>query len=50
VPGSRHRGDRWLKTRAGWKETSVHEVSGRDGGPIETDEACRTKLAHVIIA
>src|SRR5215204_1573850 len=26
----------WLKTRAGWKETSVHEVSGPAGGPIET--------------
>src|SRR3989337_240039 len=25
----------WLKTRAGWRETSLHEVSGREGGPIE---------------
>jgi len=25
----------WLKTRAGWKETALHEVSGRNGGPIE---------------
>src|SRR3990167_8316528 len=28
----------WLKTRAGWKETSLHELSGRDGGPIEVLE------------
>ena len=26
-----------LKTRAGWKETAVHEVTGRDGGVIEVD-------------
>ena len=26
----------WLKTRAGWKETNVHEVGGPAGGPIET--------------
>lgn len=25
----------WLKTRCAWKETDVHEVTGRDGGPIE---------------
>jgi hypothetical protein len=25
----------WMKTRARWKETSVHEVSGPDGQPIE---------------
>ncbi len=25
----------WLKTRARWKETSVHEVTGPDGAPIE---------------
>jgi len=24
----------WLKTRAAWRETSVHEVSGRDGEPL----------------
>jgi hypothetical protein len=27
----------WLKTRAGWKETAVHEVSGRDGAPIAVE-------------
>ncbi|MEF2073497.1 hypothetical protein [Consotaella aegiceratis] len=26
----------WMKTRAGWKETSVHQHSGADGGPIQT--------------
>ena len=24
----------WLKTRAGWKETSVHEHTGKDGSPL----------------
>lgn len=26
----------WLKCRAGWKETSVHEVTGKDGAPLVT--------------
>ena len=42
----------WLKTRAGWKETSVHEVGGRDGGPVElevVDETAREKLAKVLL-
>jgi len=26
----------WLKCRQRWKETNVHEVSGVDGGPIDT--------------
>lgn len=26
----------YLKTQAGWKETSVNEHTGKDGGPIET--------------
>jgi hypothetical protein len=25
----------WLKTRAGWKEASVHELTGTDEGPIK---------------
>ena len=25
----------WLKTRAGWKETSITEITGEDGGPIK---------------
>lgn len=28
----------WLKTRAGWKDTTRLEHSGPDGGPIETLE------------
>ena len=24
----------WLKTRAGWKETSAHEITGKDKQPI----------------
>ncbi len=27
----------WLKTRAGWKETSIHEVGGADGRPVEIE-------------
>lgn len=29
----------WLKTRAGWKETSAVEVSGKNGGPVEISSA-----------
>lgn len=25
----------WMKTRAGWRETNVLEMSGKDGKPIE---------------
>lgn len=25
----------WLKTKAGWKETQTHELTGKDGGPIQ---------------
>lgn len=28
----------WMKTRAGWRETSVTEHTGKDGGPIQTQE------------
>jgi hypothetical protein len=39
----------WMKTRAGWKETSVHEVGGRDGGPIQTnDGSARERLEALI--
>ena len=40
----------WLKTRAGWKETTAHEVSGRDGGPIETAEVSDRELAKAILS
>lgn len=26
----------WLKARAGWREKEVHEITGRNGGPIQT--------------
>ncbi len=26
----------WLKTRAGWKETSAMEVTGQDGAPLSS--------------
>ncbi len=29
----------WLKMRAGWKDTTVHEHVGKDGGPIQTENA-----------
>tara|TARA_Y100001963_G_scaffold63556_1_gene88545 strand:+ start:1572 stop:1994 length:423 start_codon:yes stop_codon:yes gene_type:complete len=28
----------YLKTQAGWKETSVQEHTGKDGGPIQTEQ------------
>jgi hypothetical protein len=28
----------WAKTRMGWKETNVQEVTGKDGGPIQTED------------
>ena len=27
----------WLKTRAGWRETSVHDVGGLNSRPIEVE-------------
>ena len=27
----------WLKARAGWKETNVHELGGADGTPLTTE-------------
>ena len=40
----------WLKTRAGWKETSVHEVSGRDGAPIETVQTSALDIIEARLA
>jgi len=37
----------WLKTRAQWKETSVHEHIGADGGPIELTDA-RAELMRLV--
>jgi hypothetical protein len=39
----------WLKTRAHWKETSVHEVSGPDGAPIEAVQWNPTDVAKVLL-
>ena len=38
----------WLKTRAGWKETALHEVSGRNG-PIETAPVDNYRVAHALL-
>ena len=40
----------WLKTRAGWRETSQHEITGRDGGPVEITEVTPRELAKAIVA
>jgi hypothetical protein len=38
----------WLKTRAHWRETSAHEISGPEGGPlVESDPR---QLARAIVA
>ena len=34
----------WMKTRAGWRETSVTEHTGKDGGAIQTEDAGASKL------
>jgi hypothetical protein len=39
----------WMKTRARWKETSVHEVSGPDGGAIEMTACSDFELAKRIL-
>jgi hypothetical protein len=40
----------WLKTRVGWKETTAHEIAGRDGRPIETTDVGQRELAKSILA
>lgn len=35
----------YLKTQAGWRETNVQEITGKDGGPIEVSHA-KQKLAE----
>ncbi len=39
----------WLKTRAGWKETTSHEIGGRDGKPIEVRDANPLEVARSIM-
>jgi hypothetical protein len=38
----------WLKTRAGWRETSVHEIFGHHGAPIEVEviHSAREEIAR----
>ena len=39
----------WLKTRAGWKETALHELSGRNGAPIEmVTVSARERLEQIL--
>jgi hypothetical protein len=39
----------WMRMRAGWKDTTVHEHVGKDGGPIVSDVRLRilNKLARL---
>lgn len=37
----------WLKTRAGWKETKVTEITGANGGPVEFAEVKRRMIDAV---
>lgn len=37
----------WLKTRAGWKETKVTEVTGKNGGPVEFAEVKRRMIETI---
>jgi hypothetical protein len=39
----------WAKTRMNWRETSVHQHQGKDGGPIEIEvSAVRERIARRI--
>jgi hypothetical protein len=38
----------WLKTRAGWRETLAHELSGPEGAPIAVEHSDR-ELAKAIL-
>jgi len=41
----------WMKTRAGWRETNVTEVTGANGGPIQTQDVPATqRLAERLAA
>ena len=40
----------WLETQAGWKETTAHEIAGRNGGPIETSDVSLREIAKSILA
>lgn len=34
----------YLKTQAGWRETNVTEIQGKDGGPIQTQDVTEATL------
>lgn len=36
----------WLKTRARWRETNVHELVGKDGAPIKAEIIVATGIAR----
>lgn len=38
----------WLKCRAGWKEASKVELSGPDGGPIETESKVTVTVEEIL--
>lgn len=40
----------WIKTRAGWKESLTHVVSGPEGAPIEVSETSNRDLGKAILA
>lgn len=44
----------WLKTKAGWKETTTHEHTGKDGAPIPfsnlSDEDLDARIATLLAA
>jgi len=40
----------WLKTRAGWRESISHELSGRDGAPIEVEDHSPRDMAKAILS
>lgn len=37
----------WLKHRAGWKETKVTEITGKNGGPVEFAEVKRRMIEEI---
>ena len=40
----------WTSRRMGWKETSVNEQVGKDGGPIETKDVSAIDIIRARIA
>ena len=40
----------WLKTRAGWQETTAREIGGRDGEPIEVVDSSPRELARAVLS